>query len=289
MIDPTERARPRTVDPPDPSADPDQLNLFDLYELCVQAPELEARFLRSLHGGRPLTLGEDFAGPVGVGRAWLALDPAHTVVATDADPLPLEHAERRLRKAMPGAGPRLVRRVNDVLETGDRSDVIAAFNFAVCELHSRDRLVTYFRHALFRLNAGGVLAVDTYTSPDAMSPGESVQTVQTYFGLVEYRWRQVSADPATGRVVNAIDFTLPDARRFEDAFVYDWRLWSAPEIRDAMREAGFRTTEVHDAYGGAMDIDGNPIVEPVSDDRDPDQVWDGGDDGAHVLYVVGRV
>lgn len=179
--------------------------------------------------------------------------------------------------------------MNDVLETGDRSDVIAAFNFAVCELHTRSQLVTYFRHALFRLNAKGVLAVDTYTGPDAMVPGESVQSVETYFGLVEYRWRQVSADLSTGRVVNAIDFTLPDARRFEDAFVYDWRLWSVPELRDAMREAGFRSTEVHDAYGGALDGDGNPVVEAVSDDRDPGRIWDSEADGPSVLYVVGRV
>lgn len=289
MIDPTERAKPVEVDPPDPRAEPDQLNVFDLYEMCVQAPELEARFLRSLHGANGTVLGEDFAGPAGVSRAWLTLNPAHSAVASDFDPLPLEHAQYRLKHTLPGALPRFNTRTNDVLETGDRVDIIASFNFAACELLTRDKLVTYFRHALFRLNANGVLALDTYTGPDAMVPGVSTQSVETHFGLVEYQWRQVSADIATGRVVNAIDFTLPDARRFKDAFVYDWRLWTVPELRDAMREAGFRSTEVHDAYGGALDGDGNPVLNAVSDDRSPEAVWECEEDGPSVLYVVGRV
>ena len=32
----------------------------------------------------------------------------------------------------------------------------------------------------------------------------------------------------------------------EDAFVYRWRLWSVAELREAMLEAGFRSTVVRD-------------------------------------------
>lgn len=32
----------------------------------------------------------------------------------------------------------------------------------------------------------------------------------------------------------------------EDAFVYRWRLWSVPELREAMLEAGFASTEVRE-------------------------------------------
>ena len=31
----------------------------------------------------------------------------------------------------------------------------------------------------------------------------------------------------------------------KNAFVYDWRLWSIPETRDAMKEAGFSDTAVY--------------------------------------------
>ncbi|MBK8180978.1 MAG: hypothetical protein IPK67_19225 [Planctomycetes bacterium] len=38
------------------------LDRFALYELCVQAPLLQAAFLGAVHGGRPLLLREDFSG-----------------------------------------------------------------------------------------------------------------------------------------------------------------------------------------------------------------------------------
>ena len=34
-------------------------------------------------------------------------------------------------------------------------------------------------------------------------------------------------------------------RRIERAFRYDWRLWSIPEIRDALHDAGFSRTEAY--------------------------------------------
>jgi len=37
-----------------------------------------------------------------------------------------------------------------------------------------------------------------------------------------------------------IHFRLRDGARIERAFTYDWRLWTLPEVRDALEEAGFR-------------------------------------------------
>jgi len=61
-------------------------------------------------------------------------------------------------------------------------------------------------------------------------------------------WEQREFDPCTARAVNAMHFRVERdgeiVQSLEDAFVYSWRLWSVPELRDAMTEAGFTATEV---------------------------------------------
>lgn len=266
------------------------VNRYDLYEMVVQLPEMQARFLRAVHGRDAAVLGEDFCGPASIARAWLLLDDGHKAFGVDRDPEPLEHARVRAREQLGAAASRLTLRETDVMAAGDKADIVAAFNFAVCELHVRQQLVTYLRRVVYRLNAGGVFAADLYGGSDAFSPGESEQSVKTEIGTVKYTWEQREADALSGRVENAMHFGLPSGagKPMKDAFVYDWRLWSVPELRDAMREAGFAKTEVYSNYGDAMDGDGNLIVHPVA--------WDGATgavgeelDENWVVYVVGRV
>jgi hypothetical protein len=48
-----------------------------------------------------------------------------------------------------------------------------------------------------------------------------------------------------------------------DAFIYHWRLWSVPELREAMAEAGLRRIEVYDQVPDAQDGDGLMLMQPV--------------------------
>ena len=66
-----------------------------------------------------------------------------------------------------------------------------------------------------------------------------------------------------------------------DAFTYEWRLWSVPELRDAMLEAGFASTEVYAKTADAVDGEGNAYVLPATD---PDEL-----DDSFIVLVVGRV
>ena len=59
-----------------------------------------------------------------------------------------------------------------------------------------------------------------------------------------YVWDQNVYDPITGDVVNHIHFRFPDGSEMTKAFTYEWRLWSIPEIRELMLEAGFRKVTV---------------------------------------------
>lgn len=249
----------------------------ELYERAVQSPAMQARFLRALLGPMQrghVTLGEDFSAAGAIARAFLALSPEHRAVCVDLDPVALGRLAELLDPSLHSA---LTIRHADVLDTNDPVDILAALNFSLCEIHDRPGLVGYLRNAGARLNPGGLFVADLYGGIDAMSVGESEEELP---GGVRYVWEQRAADPLTGRVVNAMHFHLPAGRTLRDAFVYHWRLWTVPELRDAMTEAGFTSTEVHDRLGGAIDSDGAIHPLPVTD---PDEL-----DETFVVYVVAR-
>ncbi|MEM7071524.1 MAG: class I SAM-dependent methyltransferase, partial [Pseudomonadota bacterium] len=58
----------------------------------------------------------------------------------------------------------------------------------------------------------------------------------------DYVWDQDEYDPITAKVVNYIHFKFPDRSRIDCAFRYEWRLWSIPEVREALTAAGFSET-----------------------------------------------
>jgi SAM-dependent methyltransferase len=251
---------------------------FDLYERCVQSPATQARFLDALHGLGTRTLCEDFCGPASIARAFALLAGERAGAGVDRDPQALAHA--RLRAREQGiADSALALHREDVLETSVPADIIAALNFAVCELHERSALVRYLRRVRERLNPGGVFVADLYAGAEAFEPGETLQIIEDVSGATEYTWEQRAADPLTGRV-NAMHFRLPDGTEMHDAFEYDWRLWGIPELRDALADAGFPSTEVHLRYGDALDDDGRLLVRPA-------EAWEETDE-TFVAYVVAR-
>lgn len=288
-----------------PVASGRMLDRFDLYELCVQAPMLMARFLEAVHGRKPLVLREDFSGGGALCKAWVRsglvvsaaspageriaqagrgvpgrLLPGRRAIAVDLDPEPL----RRLR-----GFDRILPVRADVRRSTHRADIIAALNFPLGYFHDRPALVHYLRLSRRRLNPRGVFVGDIYGGTSAFEVCSKGRDLRGPEGeRIRYTWEQRSADVLTGRVSNSIHFTIRtpgNVRELRDAFTYDWRLWSIPELRDAFQEAGFGTVEVYDQNAGAIDHLGRLHVRPVRDGAELGRDEDGGD---WVVYVVGR-
>ncbi|RMH24904.1 MAG: class I SAM-dependent methyltransferase [Planctomycetota bacterium] len=250
---------------------------YDLYERAAQSPDMQARFLRALHeapAGEPVTLGEDFCGTGAVARAFLALDPRHRAVCVDRDPEPLE----RLRR-LAGDEPRLAVVRGDAAEADAPAGIIAALNFSIGERRTREDLLAYLRAARSRLveqaGAPGVMVLDVYGGTDAFVTGES--EVELRDG-VRYVWEQRHADPLTGMVENAMHFLPAEGPELRDAFVYHWRLWSVPELADALAEAGFARLAVYDRFGDCIDDAGRVYPWPVTN---PDEL-----DENFVVYIA---
>lgn len=286
------------------------LSKFELYELTVQKPAVLVPLLQAIHGRDPRVLGEDFCGTAALSREWVRRIKGGRAVGADVDPVPLAHAQSKrpkisggtgappvhrpvLRKATGGTPVPPVRLVEaDVLTSAPilkhRADVLFVGNFSIGEIHRRRDLVRYFKRSRARLRNGGVFICDTYGGESAFATG-AVQRLhdgpKRDPGLrIRYTWQQRKADPLTGMVENALHYRTDRAGTIEqemtDAFVYHWRLWSIAELREAMHEAGFATTEVYNQVPDATDASGQYYVRPVTD---PDDL-----DDSFIVCVVGR-
>ncbi len=267
-----------------------ELDRFDLYECCVQSPSLLVRLLRGIHGGTPRVLREDFCGGGALSRQWVQDVQGGVCVGVDTDRAALARLRRLGRAAVRRGRIRVV--CADALDppaSADtpRPDVVFVGNFSIGEIHDRSSLVGYLRVTRRRLAPGGVFVCDIYGGNSAFVTG-AVRRVHPVPGRasmrVRYTWEQRAADPLTGMVVNAIHFRVEEdaqvVHEITDAFIYRWRLWSVPELRDAMREAGFRAAEVYAQVPDAVDSDGRVYVSPV---REPDEV-----DGSFIVCVGAR-
>jgi hypothetical protein len=239
---------------------------YTCYELCVQDAARMVPFLAAVHGGEARVLREDFSGTAGVARAWAASDPRRRAIAVDQSAEPLNRAR--------AAGTPRFRAVrDDVMDCRLKADIITATNFPLGYWHTRAALLRYLKKCRARLNTGGVFVCDTYGGATGFTSGTMARDVRAPGGLrINYLWEQREADPTTAMVLDAIHFRA--TRHGElvyqqaDAFVYHWRLWSIPELREGMAEAGFRTTKVYAELADAVDHTGRAHVKPVSDPRE---------------------
>jgi len=237
-------------------------NAFALYESCVQNPDLAVKLLRGIHAASPRILAEDFCGTAALSRAWARAIPDARAIAADIDPAPLKRAKAELAKGQNAKSRPALAKL--------RADVLFVGNFSIGEIHDRPTLVRYLARSRKRLLPGGVFVCDLYAGESAFREGATQREHILADGTrVKYTWEQRTADPFTGRVENALHFRVFKGSELvqdmRDAFVYDWRLWSIPELRDAMLEAGFDRVDVYAQLPDAEDSDGNVYASPVDD------------------------
>ncbi|KAF8403257.1 hypothetical protein HHK36_011358 [Tetracentron sinense] len=118
-------------------------------------------------------------------------------------------------------------------------DIVCAFNYSCCCLHSRADLVLYFKHVLDTLSRrGGIFVMDVYGGISS----EHELRLQRRFPNFTYVWEQAEFDIIHRMTRISLHFHLrKQQRKLRHAFSYNWRLWSLPEIKDCMVEAGFQS------------------------------------------------
>ena len=94
-----------------------------------------------------------------------------------------------------------------------------------------------------------------------------------------YIWEQASFNPIDSCMTCHIHFEFPDKSRMDKAFSYHWRLWTLPEIREILYEAGFSKVDIYWEGTDEDKNEGNGIYTP-SRIGDADPGW--------VCYIVAQ-
>lgn len=173
----------------------------------------------------------------------MKLGPRYVAHGRDIDPEPLLYgAAQNLPKLTAGQRARVkIAKQNVLAPSGPTCDLILAMNFACSLIRERALLKKYFVNCLKGLRRGGVLAVDACGGIGLQKA--NVET--TDHGSFVYYWEQYGFDPVSNSARCAIHFKPKGRKKIKEVFSYDWRIWSLAELRDLMREAGFRKTHVY--------------------------------------------
>ena len=257
-----------------------------LYQQAVQDVEAEINFVEQtwseLRQRPAIFLREDFCGTANTACEWVMRDESHQAVGIDLDREVLEWS--RLNKLTQLDEDQLQRidllNENVLQSRPGPADIILAMNFSYYLFMERDHLRNYFENALDGLVADGILFLDAYGGYEApMVLSESRECQDDDGNDFTYIWEQVSFNPIDSCMRCQIHFEFPDQSRMEKAFDYYWRLWTLPEIRELLYEAGFSQVDIYWEGTDETKNEGNGIYTP-SEIGDADPGW--------VCYIVAQ-
>lgn len=243
----------------------------ELYEHAVQDTASDVDFLieawHDVYGdeGAPLHFREDFCGTAAMCAEWIGRDAAATAEAYDIDPEVLAWGRQRHIEPLGDDAKRIELHEADIREPGERrADVRCAHNFSYQILSRRAELLDYFTKCREGLSARGIFVIDLFGGSDAQTEMEEEREIEE--ADFTYVWEQRAFHPASGHMDCFIHFRFPDGSSMDEAFAYSWRLYSPPELRDILLEAGFREVRT---FFEVFDEDGDGTGEFERDEKGP--------------------
>jgi hypothetical protein len=225
---------------------PRKPNKYAMYELSVQSPDYHAEWFAEIFkeiGGKDArSMREDFCGTFALSCEWVKLNEANTALGVDLDPEPLAYGRKvHLPELTASQRKRIqILKANVLSVKAPKVDLILACNFSFYIFKQRATLIEYFRKCHQSLAKSGMLMLDLSGGPGMIEEMKERKKLRDKkLGRFTYVWEQKSFDPITHDGKYAIHFKTPDGYLLEDAFTYDWRLWTIPEVRECLAEAGF--------------------------------------------------
>lgn len=267
--------------------------LHELYQQAVQSPEADVEFFAEVYekirGRAPVSLREDFCGTAKLATTWCLEDSDRTAVGIDIDAPTLAWGrEHNVAPHKAKLGDRLELKEGDVRNTASApADVACAMNFSYCVFKTRPELLSYFRQVKASLKDDGMVFLELYGGTEAIIEFEEEREVDDD---LTYHWDQDSFNPITHETTCLIHFSFSDGSEIRNAFRYDWRLWTVPELNELLIEAGFAEVKVfwesvEDEEDAEEDEDGELVMggtgeyEEITGEVENQESW--------LVYVVG--
>ena len=254
----------------------------DLYQKSVQSPENDMEFLSSYYKeytGKTLRhFREDFCGTAYLSAHFISQHSKNHALGVDLDWPTLNWGIKHNVSSLTPAQQQRLTLVNDnVLDVHQpRVQMIAALNFSYMVFHDRQTLLQYVTNAKESLKPGGLLVMDIWGGSESQvlqeEPREIDNSEDEQIGDFVFIWDQDTFDPFTHLYTTRIHFSFSDGSEIRDAFVYDWRLWTIPEVTELMTEAGFQ--DIHVLWEGTdPDTEEGTGMYERAEKGDADQAW----------------
>jgi SAM-dependent methyltransferase len=219
----------------------EQADIHELYEESVQNVENEVEFMQTtfeqLRGRKAYLFREDFCGTASACCEWVKQGREFQAIGVDIDPSVLEWGRKNRAGRLPA-----------------------------------EDQARYMRCCYEALKDDGVLFMDMFGGPESFEETKE----KTKLDGFTYIWEQAEFHPVTNHMQCYIHFKFPDGSKIKRAFSYSWRLYTAPELRDMLLEAGFADVTV---YWEGEDEDGEGNGEFTPEDKgEADLAW--------IAYIV---
>jgi len=238
-----------------------------LYQMAVQNPESEIDFVdrtfKRVRGRAASVIREDFCGTAYSSCAWVRRRKTNRAIGVDLHLPTLRWGERHnLSTLTEEQRSRVTLLHRDVMKVGGEGrgvDAVLAMNFSWFYMTERRALVAYFKSVRESLVDDGVLFMDIYGGYEATKEQVEKRRERGF----KYVWDQAKYDPISGMQTAHIHFEFKRGPAMKRAFTYIWRLYSLPEVRDALMDADFKRVTVYwegdDGKGG-----GNGVFRPAT-------------------------
>ena len=219
----------------------DKADRHILYQRAVQCVESEIDMVdetfRKLRGRDAKTLREDFCGTANTSCEWVQRREGNRAWGVDLDQGVLNWGKTHNVDPLKGdAAQHVILLHDDVLTVATPPvDMVLAMNFSYWIFQTRELLRAYFFRIRDCLVDDGILFLDFYGGYESMREMKEETDHDDFI----YVWDQASYNPISGAMSCHIHFKFPDRSQIKQAFSYDWRLWTLPEIRELLSEAGF--------------------------------------------------
>lgn len=226
------------------------------YRESVQSPGEDVKFFtkvyKSFYKKAPLTLREDFCGTFSISVAWVKAGKERKAIAVDEDKKPLNYGKTHYLSCLDESQKkRLTVLQKNVLSLSlPGADIISVSNFSYYVFKERKKLLEYFKKVRKKIKKSGLFIIDAFGGSDTDGPNEEAVEEKGF----TYYWDQEDFDPITNQAKFYIHFKRKGERKRIKQFTYDWRMWSLPELRDILTDAGF--SKVH-SYWEMSDKRGN--------------------------------
>ena len=250
---------------------------FDCYLKSVQAPDHEIEFFeqayKDAYRKKAVSLQEDFCGTFSICCHWIQSASNRTAIAVDLDGETLDWGRKHhLSKLSAKERKRLSILQQDVRKKNKpQADILAAQNFSFWIFKTREEVIEYFKIARANLSDKGIMIMDMMGGGQCYDEDHTdTRTIKKGKKGFKYLWRQVSFNPVTADAEFHITFKFADGSKLKKAFVYKWRFWTIPEVREMLAEAGFSESRVY----------------WEDEDEEWDIVEEAGSDPSWISYIV---